>query len=128
MASGSGMIAAAVSVMELPTGKKKVIIPDHKLFIIPCSSQDEADFVAGFLNSDIARFIVGSYALATGISTHILERVPLPRFNPRLKDHTDLALASAVLRTRGVSRQTKPVYQKICDLSMKIASKNPQPA
>jgi hypothetical protein len=91
MASGSGLIAAAVSFSKLPTGDVKTVMPDHKLTIIPCVSEDEADYLAAFLNSDVSNLIVRSYAVATGISTHILDRVAIPRFVPRNALHKQLA-------------------------------------
>jgi len=101
IASGSGIIAAAISVANLPNGSGKVIMPDHKLTIVPCQTETEADFVAGFLNSDVANLIVRSYALATGISTHILDRVPVPKFSISNPLHTELARLAAGLRTSG---------------------------
>lgn len=79
MASGS--IAAVVGQSDLPTGESKIIIPDHKLFIIPCVSAEEANFVCGIFNSSFANYLIRSYALATGISTHIFDRLPIPAFN-----------------------------------------------
>jgi hypothetical protein len=98
MTSNSGIIAAAVADSVLPNGKHKVVLPDHKLSIIPCGSAEEADFVAGFINSDIVNLIVRSYAVATGISTHILERVPLPRFSKINAQHVAIANLARQLR------------------------------
>jgi hypothetical protein len=105
--SGSGVIAAAVSSARLPDGTVKTILPDHKLTIIPCESQTEADFVAGFLNSDVANLIVRSYALATGISTHILERIAVPRFSPSKAHHRELADLAANARSGTVTPHDK---------------------
>lgn len=91
MASGSGLIAAAVSASKLPTGEEKIVMPDHKLTIIPCASEEEADYLAAFLNSNVSNLIVRSYAVATGISTHILDRIAVPRFAPRNALHKQLA-------------------------------------
>ncbi|WP_288937112.1 hypothetical protein [uncultured Sphingomonas sp.] len=91
MASGSGVIAAAVGASGLPDGTNKVLMPDHKLAIIPCETETEADYIAAFLNSQVTNLIVRSYAVATGISTHILDRVAVPRFSPKNKLHRDLA-------------------------------------
>jgi hypothetical protein len=87
----SGVIAAAVSNGTLPDGSQKVVLPDHKLTIIPCEAEVEADYLASFLNSDVTQLIVRSYALATGISTHILDRVATPRFSRKAARHCDLA-------------------------------------
>jgi hypothetical protein len=101
----SGLIAAAVSSAELPNKDKKIIIPDHKLFIIPCESAQEADFISGCMNSDAANFIVASYAVGTGVSTHILERVPIPRFDSKNELHRNIASKAASFRKGGITPQ-----------------------
>lgn len=87
----SGAVAATASNSELPTGVKKTIVPDHKLFIIPCSSQTEARFICGIFNSSIADYLIRSYAIATGISTHVLDRLPIPRFQSSNKTHVNIS-------------------------------------
>jgi hypothetical protein len=61
---------------------------------------EEADFVCGFLNSEVANFIVGSYAVTTGISTHILRRIPIPRFEPSNARLSELARGFRERRAR----------------------------
>ena len=97
----NGCVAAAVSSAQLPDQSVAVIIPDHKLFLIPCSSMEEADFVSGFLNSEVANFIVASYVVTTGISTHILQRVPMPRFDASNPLHVRLSEVSREFRECG---------------------------
>jgi hypothetical protein len=86
-----GAVAASVKADRLPTGERKVVVPDHKLFIIPCSCEPEADFICAILNSSISNYLVLSYALATGISTHILDRLPIPLFDDSIESHRELA-------------------------------------
>ncbi len=107
MASGADVIAASVSTARMPSGNAKVILPDHKLTIIPCKSQAEADFLAGFLNADVTKLIVRSYALATGISTHILDRVAIPRFAVKNSLHQELATLAKKARTDSVTKTEK---------------------
>jgi hypothetical protein len=97
----NGCVAAAISNASLPYSSNAVVIPDHKLFLIPCSSMEEADFVSGFLNSEIANFIVASYVVTTGISTHILQRVPMPRFDASNPLHVRLSEVSRDFRECG---------------------------
>lgn len=103
MASGSGVIAAAVGSTQLPNGNLKVVLPDHKLTVIPCETETEADFVAGFLNADVTNLIVRSYAVATGISTHVLDRVAVPRFSARDPLHHELASLAQTARVGTIS-------------------------
>ena len=57
-------------------------------------SREEADFVCGFFNSTTGDYLIRSYALATGISTHVLERLPIPRFDRRNRQHADVSEAA----------------------------------
>jgi methylase of polypeptide subunit release factors len=88
----SGAVAAVVSEAPLPDKSPKIVIPDHKLFIIPCKSADEAHFVAGVFNCSISTYLIKSYALSTGISTHVLERLPIPEFKESEEAHKDIAI------------------------------------
>ena len=117
MATGGGVIAAVVSSAKLPNGDSKVVLPDHKLAIIPCKTLGEADYIAGFLNADITNLIVRSYALATGISTHILDRVAVPRFSAKNPLHRELSQ----LASRARIGELKPVEaQRISAVSSQI--------
>jgi hypothetical protein len=89
MAKGSK--AAVVSQAILPTGERKLVIPDHKLFIIPCYTGQEAHFVCGIFNSSISSYLIRSYAISTGISTHVLDRLPIPRFDQTKPEHQEIA-------------------------------------
>ena len=90
MASGS--VASVVHAHELAPGvKPKVVIPDHKLMIIPARTNEEAHFITAVLNSTVARYIVLSFAISTGVSTHILDKLPIPQFDPKNPLHKELA-------------------------------------
>jgi len=69
----------------------KIPIPDIKLILIPFEERDEAHYVSAVLNSSIAQLIVASYVIETGISTHVLEYIYIPKFNPRNKLHLKLS-------------------------------------
>ncbi|MCK4373817.1 MAG: SAM-dependent DNA methyltransferase, partial [Candidatus Brocadiae bacterium] len=69
----------------------RVVVPDHKLMLVPCESPEEAYFVCGMLSNTIACYIVASYALQTSTSTHVLNYVPVPRFDPSSALHQQTA-------------------------------------
>ncbi|MBU1599026.1 hypothetical protein KKG61_02800, partial [bacterium] len=46
------------------------------------------------LNSRISRFIVQAYTISTQQSTHILENIKIPKFDPKNELHQDLARLS----------------------------------
>ena len=96
----SSVLTAAV--VEAPK-VGNVVIPDHKLMLCPCDTAAEAHYVCALLNSSPAQFIVKSYAIETSISTHVLDHVRIPKFDPNEKLHVGLAESSATCHTAAPS-------------------------
>lgn len=72
----------------------KVIVPDHKLMLVPFDNDTEAHYVCALLNSVISRFIVQAYTISTQQSTHILENIRVPKYDQSSQTHKDLARLS----------------------------------
>jgi len=89
-----GLIAAVIGPVEDKYVGRSTIIPDHKLMYVPCDNVDEAHFICAILNSCVARLIAKSYTVETQISTHILDYINIPKFNPSDKIHLQLAQLS----------------------------------
>lgn len=66
-------------------------IADAKLVVVPCTSCDEAHYLAAVLNSSPARGFVDAYTVKTQISTHVLKHLYVPQFDLTNELHTDLA-------------------------------------
>jgi type II restriction/modification system DNA methylase subunit YeeA len=66
-------------------------VPDDSLIMVPTYNPDEAYYIAGVLNSIIARVIIASYTYELRQETHILEHVKIPRFDPRNPNHMRIA-------------------------------------
>ena len=73
----SDLIAAPVSGKEM--------IADHKLYVIPCSSGDEARRLAYVLNSDVVRALVRSFSVSTSVTGSFLRYVGIRD----LRDHSE---------------------------------------
>lgn len=73
---------------------ERSILPDHKLMLVPCINEDTAWFITGALSSSPAVLAVASYVLSTSTSTHVLENVAIPVFNPSDSVHQGLASLS----------------------------------
>lgn len=73
------------------TNIDSISMPDHRLMIVPFESENESYYVCSMLNSSPSRHIVKSYIVSTQISTHVLENVNIPKFNPKDKTHLKLA-------------------------------------
>jgi len=88
-------LTCAVVSSGMVAGKKRVIIPDHRLICVPLYNEEEAHFVCALLNSSISVLIVKSYCIETQISTHVLKHVRLPQFDVKDKRHQRLTKLSA---------------------------------
>ena len=71
--------------------EQRAMLPDHKLMLVPCLSQHEADFLLGILNSSPSVLTVQSYVISTSTSTHVLSNVAVPQFAKTDIIHTRLA-------------------------------------
>lgn len=78
-----------VSVASPTEGKP--VVPNEKLMLVACRSEAEAHYLCAVLNSLPVRFVVRSFFVETQIAPHVLERLRLPRFNPRTSVHRRLA-------------------------------------
>jgi hypothetical protein len=77
------------SVVGLKDGKP--VVPDHKLMLVDCASEEEAHFVCACLNSSIGQMVAVSYAVEIQMDPHILEHIRIPRFDPNNPVHLRLA-------------------------------------
>ena len=73
---------------------QKAIIPDHKLMLVECGTEDEANYLGALLNSAPVTLSVWSYAISIAQTTHILENVCVPRYDPANAIHQRLARLS----------------------------------
>ena len=64
----SSMFQAAFAGLK----SRRAMLPDHKLMMVPCASQQEADFLVGMLNSGPSLLTIRSYVISTSTSTHVL--------------------------------------------------------
>jgi Eco57I restriction-modification methylase len=69
-------------------------LPNHKVFLVECVSDDEAHYLCGALNSVPVRVFVAAYAVETQISTHTVKYIHIPKFDDNQGDHLALAAAS----------------------------------
>ncbi len=77
-------------------GDGPVVMPDHKLMLVACDRRGrESHYICAALNSAPATLTVFSYVLSTSTSTHILQHVGVPRYEPGNPKHVRLAELSA---------------------------------
>ena len=98
----SRFAAAYCGPVDDPVLGVRVAVPDHKLYFVPVSNEDEAAYLTGLLNAEIVSEAVTSYAASLGLGAGVVETLRLPRFDPALPRHRELsALARAITRRGG---------------------------
>jgi hypothetical protein len=73
---------------------KRLVVPDHRLMTVRVTTSEEAHYLCGVLNSAPSRFLVQSYVVETQISTHALQNMRVPEFDPKNPLHLKLAQCS----------------------------------
>ena len=90
----SEFTCAVISNIEDDRLGRKLVIPDHRLIIVPFEGSSEAYYLCAMLNSAPSRFLVQIYVIGTQISTHVLKNLRVSKFNPDNLTHRALAVLS----------------------------------
>lgn len=69
----------------------RVVVPEHHVMFVPLDDPQEAHYLCACLNSAPSECVIASYTTTTGISTHVLEHVAVPKFDPSDPTHTALS-------------------------------------
>jgi hypothetical protein len=91
----SDLTCAVVDGHSLKGLANTIVIPDHKLVVVPFKQKKEAHYVCAALNSSIARLLARTYVVGTQISTHILKYIKVPPYDAENEVHAALAELSA---------------------------------
>ncbi|MFP3297424.1 MAG: class I SAM-dependent DNA methyltransferase, partial [Vulcanisaeta sp.] len=103
-------VSFASAVVEPIDGKP--VIPDDGTILVETETSDEAYYIAGVLNSVIARSIIASYTYELRQETHIMDVINMPRFNPteeKYKTIVELSKKAHEL-ARCIYSSSKPNY------------------
>ena len=85
-----------------PEGAGRVVVPDHRVMLVRCEAAGEAYFLAGLLNSRLAIGIAGSYTGGGTFSPHVLEHIPIPKYDSSNAVHVELSrLSEEAHRAKG---------------------------
>lgn len=116
----NGIQCALVST-DIVEDEEKIIIPDHKLMLVPFGKRVEAHFVVSCLNCSISRFIVMAYSISTQQSTHILQNIAIPKFNPSNQIHRELShLSQQCHKKAEIGIPVSDLEEQIDELSAKM--------
>ncbi|GFP21823.1 hypothetical protein HKBW3S06_01050, partial [Candidatus Hakubella thermalkaliphila] len=82
----SSLMVATVGIFD-----SKCVMPDHKLMLVDCGTEQEAYYLCAALNSSPAKFAAVSYAIEIQMDPHILRSIRISIFDPKQKTHLALA-------------------------------------
>lgn len=96
--------------------KGKIVLPDHKVMLVSCESQDEAFYVLGVINSSLFRYAVGSYAIGIQMDTHLVDNIRVPKFDSSSKLHRDISAEAKRLSSAHAdnAEQIYPPLDALC--------------
>ena len=84
-----------------------LIVPDHKLYLIPVSTEDEGHYICGFLNSYPVRDWLGGFLISRQIGTAVFEYMGVPKYNPEIGLHKSVADISKKAHQRRLGLKSK---------------------
>ncbi len=97
----SRFAAAYLGPVEDPLLGATVAVPDHKLYFVPVSNEDEAAYLTGLLNAPIISEAITSYAAALGLGTGVVETLRLPSYDPANAGHREVSALARAITGRG---------------------------
>ena len=102
----SRFAAAYIGPVADPLLGPTVAVPDHKLYFVPVSTEDEAAFLTGLLNSGIISDAISSYAATLGTGTGAVASLRLPLFDAADPRHRELSALARAITGRGGGIET----------------------
>jgi type II restriction/modification system DNA methylase subunit YeeA len=113
-------VSFACAVVEPIKGKP--VVPDDSTILVEAKTPEEAHYIAGLLNSTIARAIIASYTYELRQETHIVDVIKIPRFDPSSGLHKKIADLSrrAHELAKCVYAERKPDYCRGIDAEKEL--------
>ena len=114
--SGGRFCAAYVGSMDDPLVGRKVVVPDHKLYMVPVDTLEEAQFLTGVLNAPTVSAAVGAYAAQLSLGTSVIEYLRIPGFDAGYPNHREIAAIASNLSDREAppTQEELAVLDEIC--------------
>ncbi len=99
---------------------RKPAVPAHTVVLVPTSSEAESAYLAGMLNSSLARTVVRGY-IVLHPSPHVLENVAVPRYDAGDGRHRAVMEASSAIADT-IAGGTAGASLRISDRQLDIAA------
>lgn len=110
--SGRRFCAAYVGTIDDPIIGPKMAIPDHKLYMAPVDTIEEAQFLTGILNAPTITNAIVAYAAQLSLGISVIEYLKIPALDLSSPDHRRIIQLSAIITDRGGS----PTDQELVEL------------
>ncbi len=95
--SGNRFCAAYIGPVDDPILGKRIAIPDHKVYMVPVDSIEQAQFLTGILNAPTVAAAISAYASQLSLGTTVIEYLKIPAFDPKDERHQSIVLEAGRL-------------------------------
>ena len=99
--SGHRFCAAYVGTIDDPIVGPKVVIPDHKLYMVPVDTIEEAQFLTGILNAPTISNAISAYATQLSLGISVMEYLKISPLDLGNGDHRRIVQLCATITNRG---------------------------
>lgn len=110
--SGRRFSAAYIGTVNDPIIGPKMAIPDHKLYMAPVDTVEEAQFLTGILNAPTITNAIVAYAAQLSLGISVIEYLKIPTLDLSSPDHRRIIQLSATITERGGN----PTAQELVEL------------
>ena len=95
--SGNRFCAAYIGPVNDPVLGERIAIPDHKVYMVPVDSVEQAKFLTGILNAPTVAAAISAYASQLSLGTTVIEYLKIPAFDPMDELHQSIVLEAGRL-------------------------------
>ncbi len=120
---GNRLAAAVVSDTVHDVLGTRTVVPEHHVMMVPLKQMQEAHYLCAMLNASPSDLVVRCYTVSTQMSTHVLEHVRIPKFDPKDPVHqrlAELSLACHEATARGDSETVRAHEAEIDRLAAQL--------
>lgn len=109
--SGGRFAAAYAGSVDDPVLGRKVVVPDHKLYMVPLETLEEARFLTGILNAPTVASAIGAYAAQLSLGTSVVEYLRIPTLDLGNRDHRHIVKLAAEITDGGGNPSAKALQE-----------------
>lgn len=97
----------------------RVIVPDHKLYFVPCATQAEGAYLTAVLNAPVVSEAISAYAAQLSLGVSVVEYLALPPYDTSCKVHQNISRLG-VLLTKQAELPTPEQWADLDELARSV--------